>query len=237
MISFLIVNLLIIAILIVVICIVFLLSEKKKTIQHNELIDDYDCYADKYFDMQNRAENIKEDIIRIREEGFWEVLVQILGQDIIDDLASKDNKSRVSRLIIKDNFNIILADYDNFEIKLTPLPKAVYILYLRHPEGIPFKMLSSYQAELLEIYKNISPRESIAKIEESIELVTDPTKNAINEKCARIKEAFTNELDAHIAKCYYINGSRGEAKRIILDPELIIFPETIHRIPLTYDKR
>lgn len=55
----------------------------------------------------------------------------------------------------------------------------------------------------------------------SIDSVCDPTNNAINEKCARVREAFVKAFDESLAEHYFITGSRGEAKRIVLDREMV----------------
>lgn len=104
---------------------------------------------------------------------------------------------------------------------MPPLPKAVYLLFLRHPEGIVFKQLHDYYAELLDIYKQISNRVIESNIESSIRDITDPTKNSINEKCTRIREAFLKQFDAAYAQHYYITGKKGEPKRITLPRELV----------------
>ncbi len=51
----------------------------------------------------------------------------------------------------------------------------------------------------------------------SIEDVTTPLLNSINEKCARIRGAFVGQFDNHIAQHYYIDGLRGEAKKKAID--------------------
>lgn len=40
---------------------------------------------------------------------------------------------------------ILLPDYGDREIKMTPLAKAVYLLFLRHPMGIKFKCLPDHR--------------------------------------------------------------------------------------------
>jgi hypothetical protein len=42
----------------------------------------------------------------------------------------------LSKLVIDNNNRIFLPDFGNIEIKLRPLEKALYILYLNHPEGL-----------------------------------------------------------------------------------------------------
>lgn len=104
---------------------------------------------------------------------------------------------------------------------MSPLPKAVFLLFVKHPEGIPFKQLSNYYPELLDIYKQVSNRVIEKNIQNSIRDITDPTKNSINEKCTRIREAFLSKFDYAYAHHYYITGKRGEPKKITLPQELI----------------
>ena len=85
----------------------------------------------------------------------------------------------------------------------------------------------NYRGELLNIYKQITNRVIERNIEESIRDITDPTKNSINEKCARIREAFVKQFDIIYAKHYFITGKRGEPKKIILPRELVEYQTTI----------
>lgn len=128
---------------------------------------------------------------------------------------------KLSRLVVDKEFRIFLPDYNNLEITMSPLPKSVYLLFLKHPEGIAFKQLSDYYAELLDIYKQVGNRMVESAIEKSIRDITDPTKNSINEKCARIREAFVSKFDTLYAQHYYITGQRGEPKRIDLPRDLV----------------
>lgn len=70
---------------------------------------------------------------------------------------------------------------------------------------------------MLEIYKRITNRENIQDIVESIEQVTNPQRNSINEKCSRIREAFIAHFDESLMKPYFITGERGQTKKIALD--------------------
>ena len=134
------------------------------------------------------------------------------------------HNEEINLLITKD-YRILLPDYQNKEIHMTPLPKAVFLLFLKHPEGIAFKCLPDYQAELMDIYKHIKDIKGFLFdtqiIQKSVQDVTDPFGNSINEKCARIRNAFISEFDEHIAKHYYIDGKRGEAKTITLPRNLV----------------
>lgn len=104
---------------------------------------------------------------------------------------------------------------------MSPLPKAVFLLFLKHPEGLYFKDLVDYKDELHGIYEKITNRTSSMVIGDSIDKVTDPTQNAINEKCSRIREAFIKHIDKKLAKSYYITGWRSKPKRITLSRNLM----------------
>lgn len=130
-------------------------------------------------------------------------------------------KEKLSKIIITPKYEIILPDYGNMSIEMSPLPKALFLLFLKHEEGIYFKDLIDYKDELTEIYAHITNRIQLMIISGSIEKVVDPTQNAINEKCSRIKEAFLARMDSEIASNYYITGKRGERKRIILPRNLV----------------
>ena len=106
---------------------------------------------------------------------------------------------------------------------MEPLVKAVYLLFLKHPEGIIFKGLTDCREELLDIYKILKPMGLNKRTVQSIEDVTNPLLNSINEKCARIRSAFVKEFDESLAKNYFVTGERGEAKKIALPRDLVIW--------------
>lgn len=163
----------------------------------------------------NLIEEVKLKIDKLKMMGLGEALLKSIVFE----------RPQLSKLFISKDFRIILPDYNNMEIKLHPLSKAVYFLFLKHPEGIYFKHLTDYREELLKIYLKLSNQSDIEKIYDSILDLTDPTKNAINEKCSRIKEAFICVLNPDISDNYIIKGNRGEVKSIVAAKELLEFEE------------
>ncbi len=157
------------------------------------------------------VDEIRERINELRKRGYQLGLLQ----DLIEEQPT------LSHLVVDKDFRIFLPDYNNVEITMSPLPKAVYLLFLKHPEGILFKHLHDYYSELLDIYKQISNRVVEKNILRSIQDITDPTKNSINEKCTRIREAFLKQFDYVYAQHYFITGKRGEPKKITLPRELV----------------
>ena len=158
-------------------------------------------------------EEVRERINKLRQRGIAEYL--------LEQLIHPDN--RLSRLIITKDWRILLPDYNNMEIKMEPLVKSVYLLFLRHSEGIAFKQLPDYREELTEIYNQLKPSGLTDKALQSIEDVTNPMLNSINEKCARIRAAFVGQFDEYMAKSYYVDGQRGDAKKIALPRNMVIW--------------
>ncbi len=169
--------------------------------------------ADRNFDRMVRvlSDEIRERVEKLRVYGVSEMVIKSLFQ----------KEQKLSRLVITDDFRIVLPDYDNMEIKLEPLPKAVFILFLRHPRGIMFKYLPDYREEFLAIYLKVTNRKASDLVNESVNKVLDPTKNSINEKCSRIREAFISRFDDGLAYKYYITGTSGTKKKIKLDRSLV----------------
>lgn len=173
---------------------------------HNECFDPFTASTE--WDL---IDEIRERVFALRKRG--------LQLHWIQEMIEMPPK--LSHLVVDKEFRIFLPDYNNMEITMSPLPKAVFLLFLKHPEGIPFKLLNDYYPELLDIYKQISNRVLEATIEKSIRDITDPSKNSINEKCARIREAFISKFDTFYAQHYYVTGKRGEPKKITLPRELV----------------
>lgn len=205
-------------------------------------------YADYTFpeDMKDIAENVKKEIEQLKEGGYFELLLHTLGDETINELRNVKLNPSLSKIEITTDYKIMLSDYGK-EVKMTPLQKTLYIFYLRHPEGVAFKMLSAYYDELLAIYKVLSNREDLQKQQHSIRRLVDATDNAINEKCSRIKEAFLKVVDDFIAQNYYLCLKKEKCmnkgitytnllKRITLSRELVVYPKEIQDIPILEPK-
>jgi hypothetical protein len=173
-----------------------------------------DDRADFNFDRESQQlmEEIKERVARLRVAGVGEVFIRELLEE----------PPVLSHLVITSDYRFLLPEF-NLEVELAPLPKALYLLFLRHPEGIILKHLPDYRKELLKIYTTLNPRVHSKEAASSIRDLTDPTRNSINEKCSRIREAFVKLMNERIAKAYCITGNRGEPKKIQLDRKWVVF--------------
>ena len=137
--------------------------------------------------------------------GRNDLLLRSIGVSVLEELRIEAAKSRLSRLLITKDYRIILVDYDNKEVEMSPVHKAVYLLFLAHPEGIEFKRLADYREELTRYYMATAKMMDKEKIIESVEHLVNPLDNAINEKCSRIKKVFLSMMDEYSASYYIIS--------------------------------
>ena len=159
--------------------------------------------------IEDAKNEVKELVNYLRDNGVTEA-------EILELIKPE---KRLSRLVVTSDYRIILPDYDNTEVRLEPLHKVVYLLFLRHPEGIRFKELPDYREELADIYHLMKRKTQVKKkVERSILDVTDPLNHSIIEKCARIRNVF-QQVTPH--EEYIITGEKGEVRRIALDRELV----------------
>lgn len=151
------------------------------------------------------ASELKRLVEQLQTAGRTDLLLKALGAPLLEELRIEAAKPHLSRLLITADFRFVLMDYDNLEIELQPVHKAVYLLFLAHPEGIEFKRLGDYRDELTRYYMTTARWMDRQKIEESVNHLTNPLDNAINEKCSRIKKAFSDVMDEYRASYYIIS--------------------------------
>lgn len=158
------------------------------------------------------VEEVKERILKLKEYGMSE-------KELV---ALIETEQPLMKLTVSRDYRLFLGE-QRVEVRMEPLVKAVYLLFLRHPEGIIFKSLPDYRQELTKLYSEVRPWGLTDRALQSIEDVTNPMLNSVNEKCARIKKAFVGILGSEMAKQYYIKGNRGEPKSIALSSDLVVW--------------
>ena len=95
---------------------------------------------------------------------------------------------------------IFLPDFGNIEIKLRPLEKALYFLFLRYKEGLYLTDLIDHKQELYDIYAEISHT---------------GTNDEMRERINDLVNVLSNSASGpDLAKHYYIQGGNGERKKV-----------------------
>ena len=151
-------------------------------------------------------DEVKEKVRKLKAYGVEESEI----------VAAMNEEELFPQLVVTEDYKVVLSGEKPIEVDMEPLVKAVYLLFLSHPEGIVLKYLPDYQDELTNIYLLLRPYGLTDRVKKSIVDVTNPTQNSINEKCTRIRKTFSSILPKSVARYYAISGKRGEAKKIDL---------------------
>lgn len=180
---------------------------------------DEDDYAEGYVPQRDEVaeilENLENNVKKLRLQG---VTLSAIHEFI-------DKQEPLSPLVITDDLRIFLPQYNNIEIELSAQRKALYFLFLNHPEGIVLQRLEEYHKELMNYYKQTSGGVVTPRMEESIKRLESYGNNQLNVVLTRIREAFCTKFDERLARHYYITGERGQAYKIALPSELIRWEE------------
>ena len=154
---------------------------------------------------EEKAAQVKTLSTQLLAEGRTDLLLKAISEPVLEQLRIEAARATLSSLVITEDYCFLLPDYGNREVQLSPIHKALYLLFLNHPEGIEFKNLVDHREELFALYRKIGNRIDPDKITETVNRLTNPLDNAINEKCSRIKAAFSDLMDEYQADYYIIN--------------------------------
>ena len=144
-------------------------------------------------------------------------------QERLRELGSAPTRqpgSAPSRLYIDKKYNIRPDSPDGPNIPLRPLVKALFILFLKHPEGIRMKERARFESELADIYSTIIPNVDPQCREQRIRRMMDLGDNSFSEKTSALN-ARLEELFPSTASSYKVQGYNGHPRRIPASPLLI----------------
>jgi len=160
--------------------------------------------SEQQYSPEEIARQIRRLIEQLQIAGRNDLLLHAIGVPLLEELRIEAAKGKLSRLVITRDYRFILEDYYQ-EVELQPVHKAVYLLFLAHPEGIEFKRLAEYREELTRYYMATAKMMDKEKIIEGVDHLVNPLDNAINEKCSRIKKVFLELMDEYRASYYFIS--------------------------------
>jgi hypothetical protein len=218
--------------------VVALILQKHMFNDYNELrtsvhLDPIGCFNDMCLEKKDiklkmrTADICSECMVKLKGKlTFAEInqALNIMESLRVKMLFSQNFKQSVplSKLVIDNRKRIFLPDFGNIEIKLRPLEKTLFFLYLRHPAGIGLSFLCDYKNELYEIYTSLSSIGDLYEMRNRIDEMVNITSNSAVEKISKIKAAFVKAIGDELAKAYYIQGGNGEVKKVGLDRNLLI---------------
>lgn len=155
--------------------------------------------------LEEIANELSQLVKKLVDGGRNDLLLRAIGVPLLEKLRIEAARARLSRLLITKDYRFLLIDYDNREVVMNPVHKAVYLLFLNHPEGIEFKKLCDYRDELQGYYMATAKLMDKQTISESVDMLVDPLNNSINEKCSRIKSMFLSMMDIYTASFYIVS--------------------------------
>lgn len=176
---------------------------------------------------QSTLDEINEEDVRKTIEALENSIerLRLLGVPLTVIQEFVANYETISPLRITDDLRILLPAYNNKEIEMPALYKAVYLLFLYHrKEGIILQRLEEHHHDLAYFYRKTSHREQLTQkqLNSINKLETSYNDNgAIHVVLSRIKAAFIAAIDSHLAKHYYIVGKPGQPYNIALETSLI----------------
>ena len=128
-------------------------------------------------------------------------------------------------LYIDRQYTIRIGASNGLVLPLRPLVKALFVLFLRHPEGILLKQRDRYRQELEVIYSAICPNTAIEDVRARVGRLVDLEDNSFSEKASVLNARLEELLPAGTAGGCKIQGHNGHPRRIPLDPLLVHWTE------------
>ena len=117
-----------------------------------------------------------------------------------------------------------LTDLGDLQVNLNPKERALYMVYLKHPEGIRMAELIDFRNELKQYYAFFSNMWDNSQIDSAIDLLTNALEQNFMQVLSRIRRKFRETVGGEQYKTYSIESHDGIYK-ISLDRELISFDE------------
>lgn len=190
-------------------------SKMVNRIQGELFEEEVEEYAPLRDEVAEILESLENNVKKLRLQG---VTLSAIHEFI-------DKQEPLSPLVITEDLRIFLPAYNNIEIELSAQRKALYFLFLNHPEGIVLQHLEEYHKELMNYYKQTNGGVVTPRMEESIKKLETYGNNQLNVVITRIREAFCSKFDERLARHYFISGERGQAYKIGLPQALIRWQE------------
>lgn len=141
-----------------------------------------------------------------------------MARQRLTGLEIRQETSTPVHLYIDKSFSIRMGDKDGLRMPLRPMVKALFILFLKHPEGILFKQRGCYQKELEEIYGVIAPGVPKDAIIRRVERLVNLEDNTFSENASVLNAKMDALFPTAMAGDYKIQGNNGQSRRIPLNP-------------------
>lgn len=195
------------------------------------------CEDKKEITLKMRTADICEKCMSYSEKNdsnrvYMNQLIQIMD-GVRSNLMFRD-RSKYLKLYSRLEFramlhNIFLTDLGDYHVRLNPKERALYVLFMNHPEGIARRDLIYFKGELKTYYEFFYRRPDPSEIDPNIERMVHPRSNNFMEILSRIRGKFKQAVGEEQYKTYSIESVDGVFK-IQLDRELVSFNHNAQRL-------
>lgn len=173
---------------------------------HDEGIENDDLH-----EAEELIRTVREALTRLRSMGYDE-------SDLYGPIKMTPEVIKISR-----DYHITLPSRGGEELLLPPLLKTVFVLFLKHSEGISFKRLGLYKGELMQIYSTVAPGVDSVLVERRVERLVSPLDGSIHMVRSKLSRNLERYFPEPTVSAYKINGKSGEDKFIELDRTLVLW--------------
>lgn len=122
-------------------------------------------------------------------------------------------------LVVSRFGKVHLHELGNLEVKMDAKQLALYVLFLKHPEGLLADEVVGHRSELLKLYRQYTHIGDPEKHEAIVDSLLSEEKGDLYTNINRIKTSFTNSLGPRLARHYIIARSDEDGKYRIALPE------------------
>ncbi len=121
-------------------------------------------------------------------------------------------------LYIDKHYRIRVGGPGGTQIPFRPLVCAVFILFLKHPEGILLKDRARFQKDLEDIYKVIAPHVDAEARRRRVRKLTNLEDNAFSESLSILNTTLERLMPVSQVHTLKVQGNNGHPRRIPLSP-------------------
>ena len=176
-------------------------------------VDD-DCLQEPSFDYGGLLDSLDASELLMLMEKVQDRLKNPVFNRVIEEKEPVE-------LYIDKCYVIRMGFFDGPVLQLRPLVKTLFILFLKHPEGIILKQRDCYREELEKIYSTINPNTDRDDVKARIARLVDLQDNSFSEKASVLNARLEELMPKEIAGNYQIQGYNGCPRKIRLNPLLV----------------
>ena len=188
------------------------------------------CQEKKEIALKMRTADICDKCLSYSEKNdsnrvYMNQLIQIMD-GVRSNLMFRDRSKYLrtnSRLEFRGMMHkMYLTDLGDLQVNLNPTERALYLVFINHPEGISRANLIDFRSELTHNYAFFSNKCDNNQINEAVDLLTNALEQKLMQVLSRIRRKFKEAVGEDQYKTYSIESHDGKYK-ILLDRELVSY--------------